>query len=136
VADDWTVEHAHVQESRWSTEAPKTPTHRPPTRAEVWAYVEHYYRGVKTKEQAIVLAIRIFTGNYIQWVQVEGWDMPPDWQEGEPIVFEARPKGRPFDHNVSQPSKWRDQINALLMAQGKRPLPARSHSEQKEEDEL
>ena len=134
--DDWTVVHEHVQETRWRVDAPKLVWHRPPTRAEVWAYVEHYYRGVRTKEQAIVLAVRIFTGNYIHWVQTTGWNMPPDWQEGEPIVFEGRPKGRPFDHNVSQPSKWRDQINVLLTASGKRPLPPRTVPEQKEEDEL
>jgi hypothetical protein len=83
-----------------------------------------------------VLAIRLFTGNYIHWVQTQGWDLPPDWQEDEPIVFDARPKGRIFDHNVSSPSKWRDQINTLLVAGGKRPLPARSADEQKEEDGL
>ena len=133
--DDWAIKHDHVPPTSWNPTAPKLPWHRPPTRAEVWAYVEHYYRGVKTKENAVVLAVRLFTGNYIHWVQTTGWDMPPDWQEGEKIVFEARPKGRPFDHNVSSPGKWRDQIDALLRAGGKRPLPPRSVPEKPEEDE-
>ena len=138
MANNWPpVTTRYVSESRWSKDAPKIPCDRPPTRRECWEYVEHYYKGVKTREDAILLAIRIFTGNYIHWVQTRGWDRQPDWTENDPIIPSACPIGRDtFSHNNGGPGKWRDHISTLLIAWGKKPLPARTRAEQKEEDQL
>ena len=116
----------HVPESRYSGEAPKITWERPPTRREVWAYVEHYYRGVKTREAAISLAVRLFCSNYVRWVQVNGWFRQPDWTEGDPIIREACPRGREFTHEAGGKSAWYERISELLEAWGRKPLPDRN----------
>ena len=95
---------------------------RPPTRAEVWAYVSHYFRGVKTHEECVAYAIHVFVGTYVYNVNVYGWALPPDCSEGEPVVREACPP-RPLEHLPGPGGFIRDTVSHLLVRAGKRPLP-------------
>jgi len=72
-----------VNDGVWAT-APKMPHDRPPTRAEVWAYVHHCYEAVKTHDEMVAHAKCLFVGNYVYAVNLRGWDKPPDWTEGDP----------------------------------------------------
>lgn len=73
--------------------APPIPTDRPPTRAEVWAHVQHYYEGVKTREEMEGFAKATFIGNYVRWVNLQDWRKPPDWTPGELEPPAACPTG-------------------------------------------
>lgn len=76
--------------------APPVPTDRPPTRAEVWAHVRHYYADIKTEQEMRDFAAATWIGNYTYWVNVNGWRRQPDWKEGDGIVEEACPTGPIF----------------------------------------
>jgi hypothetical protein len=62
--------------------APEMPTDRPPTRAEVWAYITHVYEGLWTEDKMEAHAKACWAGNYVRWVNLHGWRKKPDW-EGE-----------------------------------------------------
>ena len=117
-------------EAKWSPEAPKIPWDRPPTRREVWEYVEHYYKGVKSYDECIALAIRIFCGNYTRWVMVNGWEKPPNWKEGDKLVKAACPNRAMFSQADTYTAQWRGTISKLLTAWGHKPLPAPNRYEE------
>ncbi len=81
----------YVPDDRWQT-APAIPSDRPPTRAEVWAYVEHMYGDLKSETELKGFAAQMWAGNYVRWVNFEGWDKQPDWTEGDPVIRGAVPK--------------------------------------------
>ena len=59
--------------------APPIPTDRPPTRAEVWAYVSHVYADVWKADKMEAHAKAAWAGNYVRWVNLLGWRKKPDW---------------------------------------------------------
>ena len=65
------------------TTAPDFPTDRPPTRAEVWAYVTHVYDGLWDRKKMEAHSKACWAGNYVRWVNLHGWRKLPDWTEGE-----------------------------------------------------
>lgn len=69
------------QESLFAT-CPKFSFDRPVTRAEALAYVHHYYQNVWTEIDAIAHAKRLWVGNYVYAVNIQGWTKPPDWTGG------------------------------------------------------
>lgn len=81
-----------VPDNRWET-APPIPLDRPPTRAEVWAYVKHMYHDLKTPAELEAHAKATFVGNYVRWVNFNGWRKPPDWKEGQPAPPGRCPTG-------------------------------------------
>ena len=69
--------------------APPLPLDRPPTRAEVWAYVRHLYHDLWPEEKLKTHAAETWAGNYVTWVNNQGWSKRPDWQPGDdesPVV--------------------------------------------------
>jgi hypothetical protein len=107
-------------------ELARLPAGRPPTRHEVWRWVKHLYRGVKTKQQAERFALHWYVGDYVWWVAIKGWDKPPDWVEGEVIPNrDCLPARSRFSHDRGS-HLWRDEVSRLLVAFGRRPLPPRS----------
>ena len=66
--------------------APDLPTDRPPTRAEVWAYITHVYEGLWTQDKMEAHAKACWAGNYVRWVNFQGWRKKPDSKgEGDDI---------------------------------------------------
>jgi len=80
-----------VPDDRWES-APPLPTDRPPTRAEVWAYTEHMYAGLKTEQELQAHAAFAWAGTYVYWVNFNNWDKQPDWTPGDTVVRNAVPK--------------------------------------------
>ena len=81
----------YLPDDRWQS-APPIPLDRPPTRAEVWAYVEHLYHDLKTEDERKAFAAQMWAGNYAWWVNWNGWNKQPDWTEGDPVIPAAVPK--------------------------------------------
>lgn len=74
-----------VPDDRWESQ-PDFPTDRPPTRAEVWEYVQHYYHDLKSEREMKAYAAQCWAGNYVYWVNFHGWDKQPDWKPGDPVI--------------------------------------------------
>lgn len=72
------------------------PPDRPPTKAEVWAYVTHYYTGIKTEQEMRDHAFGCWVGNYVYWVNFRGWRRHPDWKDGDGLIEAACPSGPIF----------------------------------------
>lgn len=72
--------------------APPIPTNRPPTRAEVWAHVQHFYGNLKTTAELEKMARDRWAGNYIYAVNFNGWRKQPDWTEGDPVIDVGLPE--------------------------------------------
>jgi hypothetical protein len=91
------------------------PVDRPYTREETLRYVVAHYvePGLKDEAKAKLYAKQLWIGNYVYAVNFNGWDKPPDWQEGEPVVDAACPK-RPFTPNRSS---WEREVYTLLAIQ-------------------
>lgn len=68
----------YVSDEKLNT-APPVPTDRPPTRAEVWAYVSHVYEGLWDEAKMKAHAKACWAGNYVRWVNFLGWRKKPDW---------------------------------------------------------
>jgi len=79
-----------LPDDRWKS-APDIPTDRPPTRAEVWAYVYHLYHDLKSENELKALAAGMWAGNYVYWVNFNAWAKQPDWTPGDPIVAAGVP---------------------------------------------
>jgi hypothetical protein len=75
--------------------SPPFPGGRPPTRRECYEYVKHNYSYCWGEEKIVAHAKACFIGNYVYYVNFNGWDKPPDWVEGDPVIPEACPK-KPF----------------------------------------
>ncbi len=87
---------------------PTLPHGRPPTRGEVWEYVQHWYGDLKDLDELARFAKELFIGNYVYSVNFNGWTNPPDWQEGKPVVAAACPKGPlPFGFTNQQREVYR-----------------------------
>ncbi len=69
---------SYVTDDRLNT-APDFPTDRPPTRAEVWAYISHVYAEVWTTDKMEAHAKACWVGNYVRWVNLHFWRKKPDW---------------------------------------------------------
>ena len=78
----------YVTDDKLNT-APEIPTDRPPTRAEVWAYVSHVYNGLWDEEKMKAHAKACWAGNYVRWVNLLFWRKPPDWTEGEAKLIDG-----------------------------------------------
>jgi hypothetical protein len=92
--------------------APPMPFDRPPTRAEVWAHVQHYYSGGdKTEAQLQAMARDRWAGNYVYWVNFNGWKKQPDWTEGDPVI-EAGVPTKPFEAGHGR--SYYNDVRALL----------------------
>lgn len=89
-----------VPDDRYAT-APEMPQGRPPTRAEVLAYCQHYYAGLKTDDEIVAMARDKWAWNYIYAVNFRQWDKQPDWVEGDPVVKAGVPTG-PFEAGKRQ----------------------------------
>lgn len=94
-----TVEKKFVPDHRFEG-APRLPWHRPPTRAEVWAHVTHWFHDVKTEEEMKDFARALWVGNYVFHVNVCGWRRQPNWKEGDAVIEEACPKGPIFPDEI------------------------------------
>lgn len=80
-----------VPDDRWQS-APELPTDRPPTREEVWAYTEHMYADLKTRQEMQAHAAFAWAGTYVYWVNHNNWGKQPDWIPGAPVIASAVPK--------------------------------------------
>ena len=73
--------------------APPVPFDRPPTKAEVWAYMTHVYSKLMDGGELRRRAREKWAGNYVYCVNIRGWNKQPDWVEGEAVIEAACPNG-------------------------------------------
>lgn len=86
-----------VPDERYET-APPLKHYPPPTRRQVYDYFNHLYYDLKTQAQIATLAKGTWLFDYVWAVNLRGWDKPPDWQEGQPVIAAACPRAPiPFD---------------------------------------
>lgn len=78
-----------------STTAPLLPTHRPPTKSEVWARYSHIYEGVKSPDELKRFCLEAWAWFYVEAVNFRQWRKHPDWVDGDDVIEDAVPAG-PF----------------------------------------
>lgn len=89
-----TLLHSKTPEEQYRT-APRMPSGRPPTKAEVWEWTVHMYGGTFPEEKLKVMAQDTWAWSYIWQVNRKGWNKQPDWLPGDPVIAAAVPAG-PF----------------------------------------
>ena len=92
-----------------SMDAPTVPTHRPPTKREVWDRYSFIYGDVKPPEELSRFCRDAWMWSYVSWVNFKGWRRHPDWKDGDPIIYEAVRK-EPFPPDQGY---WTREINRL-----------------------
>jgi hypothetical protein len=109
--------------------APNIPTHRPPTRKEVWARGHALYYDRKTHQRRPECDDRCLTqstpgeleawcrsswvGCYAYAVAVKGWAKQPDWVDGDPVLPEATTNGEEIGR-ARDSGGWTKLVYALL----------------------
>ena len=50
----------------------------------MWAYVTHVYAELWDKSKMEAHSKACWAGNYVRWVNLHFWRLPPDWTEDTP----------------------------------------------------
>lgn len=104
-----------MPDNRYET-APALPTQRPPTRAECWNHYHHYFQGLKPYDQIVKFAKTQWAWFYVRWVNIHGWDKPPDWTEGTeydtsfrvPVVLESGTGYTEVTSLMKEAQEWKE----------------------------
>jgi hypothetical protein len=78
-----------------SMDAPELPTHRPPTKREVWDRYSFIYGDIKPPDELTRFCRDAWVWLYVEAFNFRAWRKQPDWVDGDPVIDAAVPT-KPF----------------------------------------